>query len=289
MGATRAGTAKRAAKTGQRRARKANRSWGGAALARTGLASRGVVYLVLAGLSIDVLVNTKTATKANSQGAFDALAKQPGGDVAVIGLALGFVSYAAWRALQAAAGDAAEDGGDELAKRVGWASIALAYVGLSLSAWQVVLGQQGGGNQATSGASAILGLAGGQVLLAAIGCGVVVGGAWLAAWAALQRFDRYLMRRKLPEWAEATLRVFETFGNVVRGLAFAGLGATLMVAAVVDDPHDAKDLNAAVHQLALHGYGRAVLVLVATGFLAFGVSSAAEARYRDVEHNLKRS
>ena len=289
VGAKRATPAKRAAKKSQRRARQANRSWGGAALARTGLVSRGVVYLVLAGLTIDVLVKTKTSTKASGQGAFDTLAKQPGGDVAVVVLALGFVAYAAWRALQAVAGDETEDGGEELAKRAGWGTIAVAYLGLSLSAWQVLFGQQSGGNQATSGAKVILGITAGPVLLAAIGCGVIVGGTWLAVWAALQRFDRYLMTRKLPEAAENTLRVFETFGNIVRGLAFAALGVTLMVAAVVNDPHDAKDLNAAVHQLALHGYGRVVLGVVAAGFLAFGVASAAEARYRDVEHNLKRS
>lgn len=281
----RSGSATSRIRSGERRARKANRSRTGAALARGGLGARGIIYLILSFISVDIAVNTRTKTTASSQGAVDVVAHQPAGPFLVIVLAAGFAAYAAWRLLQAAAGDAHEKGGRELAKRLGWTAIGVAYLSLALSAVLEAFGHGSHTNQAFSLTHSILELPAGQVILAVVGTGVVTGGLWLATWAGLQRFDRYLTIRKLPPWLEAGVHVVETFGNIVRGLAFAGIGASFIVAAFVDSASEAKGLNGTLRSLASHTYGRVALGIASAGFLAFGVASLLEAYFRDVDEN----
>jgi hypothetical protein len=157
---------------------------------------------------------------------------------------------------------------------------------LAVSAGLEAFGHNSRTDQASSLSRAILEIPGGRVTLAALGAGVVAGGVWLATWAALQRFDRYLTApRALPGWLEGGIRIVETFGNVVRGLAFAGIGASFIIAAVVDSPKDAKGLNGTLRSLASHTYGRVLLVVAAAGFLAFGIASFLEARFRDIDEN----
>ena len=94
-----AAKARRKAKAGERTARRANRSWAGAALARGGLVARAVVYLLLAYLVADIMVGGASGTKnASSQGAFETIRHQPTGPFLLVLLAAGFGAYGCWRA-----------------------------------------------------------------------------------------------------------------------------------------------------------------------------------------------
>jgi hypothetical protein len=135
--------------------------------------------------------------------------------------------------------------------------------------------------------SSVLGHPGGQYLLGAVGFGIVLGGCWLAVWASLQRFSPYLMTRKVPKWVSGSIRAAETFGNIIRGAAFAGVGVSFMVAAVVDNPNDARGLNGTLKALAAHPGGRYALLVAAIGFFAFSAASIVEAWLRDVDRNMK--
>jgi Domain of Unknown Function (DUF1206) len=281
-------TVKRRARSGQRKARQANRSLVGAALGRGGLVARGLVYLALAYLTADIVAHAHARQNVSSDGAFDEIARQPGGPTLVVLLAVGFFAYAAWRFLQAAAGDQREESGEEIATRLGWAAIGVVYLVLSSSALLVALGDSSRTNEAFSFSHDILRIPGGQVILAAAGTGFVIGGIALAVWACLQRFHRYLLTREMPSWIEGSVHVVETFGNATRGLVFAGIGASFLVASVVNDPKDAKGLNGALQTIDSHPFGRVALAVAAAGFAAFGVASLFEAKYRDVEANTKK-
>lgn len=249
-------------------------------LARGSLAARGAVYLVLAYLTARLAVGLPSRHADSSQGALTGLVQEPAGRELVALLALGFVVYAAWRLLQAAGQPGT--GGSGLAQRVGWVGIALAYLALAAEAVQAAAqGRASHGNPASE-AARVLQLPGGRVLLFAVGIGVVVGGIGLAMWAALQRFEICLPDGGMPGWAEPTARITGTFGNVVRGGAFAAVGVTLAAAAVAGRSRDAKGLGAALATLVHQPFGRPLLAVVALGFAAFAVISGLEARYRDV-------
>jgi hypothetical protein len=151
----------------------------------------------------------------------------------------------------------------------------------------VALAQSSQSNPAFSYSRIVLDVPGGQVLLAAVGFGVVIGGVSLAVWAALQRFQHYLLRREIPSWLETVVHVVETFGNAVRGLVIAGIGVSLVAAAILDNPKDARGLNGTLHALMAHPYGGLLMGVAAARFAAFGLASLFEARYSDIDANAK--
>src|SRR6186997_544764 len=88
-------------------------------LARAGLAARGLLYLVVAILATQVAAG-HNETRADKQGALQAVVRQPFGRVLVLLLAVG---YAAWRFVKAAVGPADQPDADSAKgkiKRVGY-------------------------------------------------------------------------------------------------------------------------------------------------------------------------
>ncbi|MDP1806577.1 MAG: DUF1206 domain-containing protein [Acidimicrobiales bacterium] len=70
-------------------------------LARAGLVARGLLYVVVAILATQVAAG-HNETRADKQGALQAVVRQPFGRVLVLLLAVGFAGYAAWRFVEAA-------------------------------------------------------------------------------------------------------------------------------------------------------------------------------------------
>lgn len=239
------------------------------------------MYLVLGYLTVEVAVGGGGGKNASSQGALAVTVHQTAGPALVALLAAGFCAYAVWRFLQAAGGDPGEERGTETVKRLGWAGIGAVYVALAVRAGLLLAGHPSSGNSAFSTSKVLLG-AGGPALLAAVGLGVVAGGVGLSVWALVHDFGRQLERHRLPRPLLAVVRLCEVLGSLVRGLVFAAIGGSLVVAAVSSSAKDAKGLNGAVHALAGQPFGVALLVVAATGFVAFGVASLLEALYRDV-------
>jgi hypothetical protein len=237
--------------------------------------------VLLAYLAADVAASGAHGKRADAQGALEELRRQPAGAELLGLLAVGLLAYAGWRFLQAATGDRGASAPADAAKRTGWALIGVAYVGLTGQAVALIAGGGSKSEGASSLSRTALAHPGGRVVLAVAGLAAVAGGLGLAVWAALQRFETYLDRGGLPESMVPVVRVAETAGNLVRGLVFAAVGVSFVIAAVADSPRDAKDVDGALRVLRGHWFGRPVLVLVAAGLFAFGVASFFEAVYRD--------
>src|SRR5205085_3437492 len=71
-------------------------------LARLGLASRGVIWLIIGLLAVQVALGNQT--QADKNGALRAIADKPFGEGLLVVLAIGFLGYAAWRRLEGAVG-----------------------------------------------------------------------------------------------------------------------------------------------------------------------------------------
>ena len=72
------------------------------------------------------------------------------------------------------------------------------------------------------------------------------------------------------------------FGYAALGVVFTIIGIFLIVAAVQDNPHEAKGLDTALQELLRQPFGPILLAIVALGLIAYGVYSFVEARYRRV-------
>src|SRR5262249_28400826 len=79
------------------KARRASDSQTARALARTGLAARGVLYILVGWVAVLVAFGQTPGNQANQAGALQLLARQPLGLVLLCLLGIGFAGYALWR------------------------------------------------------------------------------------------------------------------------------------------------------------------------------------------------
>lgn len=278
----RSGSAKSGARRASSRARQVKQRTLVQRTARAGICARGLVYLVLAGITAEIAFSGARGKRASSTGAIDELVHQPAGPVIVAVLAVGLAAYATWRWLQAASGDKESSGWTGVFKRVGWAVVGLVYSALCVRCVVAVFGRSHSSDRSRSYTSRTLELPGGRVILVLVGLGVVAGGIGLMVWAVLQKFETYLPDRKMRAWVDVAARVNITYGNVTRGAVFAGVGASLAIAGLIGRANDARDFDQVLRTLGHHPFGTGMVLLAALGFLAFAVASGLEAAYRRI-------
>src|SRR4051812_35146598 len=106
------GTAEGAADTAQRASDTAQRAadspWVERS-ARLGFVGRGVVYIIIGILAIQIATGDNGGQEADKQGALQAIADKPFGEVLLLLLAVGLAGYALWRFSEAIWGKRDED------------------------------------------------------------------------------------------------------------------------------------------------------------------------------------
>lgn len=250
-------------------------------LARLGLASRGLVYLVIGLLAGQVAFGQ--GGQADRNGALGTLRDQPFGKGLLVVLAVGFTGYAAWRLLEAAVGHRDAEGAKRAGKRLGSLGKGVLYGSFAVSTVRFVGSSSGGSGDKTKPLTArAMGMTGGQLLVGAVGVAVVAAGLW-TAYRGLSR--KFLDKLDLPAGSWLTRDLAGRLGLVGllgRGLVLCLLGGFLVEAAVTFDPGKAKGLDAGLKTLAQQPFGTVLLLAAALGLLAFGLWSFVEARYRRV-------
>lgn len=249
--------------------------------ARIGLAAYGLTHVLVAWLALQLAFGGARQS-ADQDGAFQTLASGSAGTVLLWVLTAGFVAVALWRLEQVIWGYGyVEDTAKKLRRRVTSAAQAAVFVVLAFLAGRAaVAGDSGGGGQqqATAG---VLGLPGGQLIIGAVGVGIVVVGV-VKAWHAWQK--RFLDDMDLPadQHLRAVVERSGQVGGIAKGVALALVGLLVILAAVQADPQEAAGLDVALRTLAAQPYGVVALVAVALGLLAYGVFSVFDARYHRV-------
>jgi hypothetical protein len=250
-------------------------------LARAGLIARGLVYLIIGVLALE-LVFGEGGKAANQQDALKTIADQSFGRILLIGVAIGLAGYALWRLVRAAVGHGAEQR-DSGADRVAAAASGIAYGILCVTAVEIIVGSgtssSGTPKEATGG---VLGWSGGTVLVAIAGV-ALIGVACYQAYKGLGK--KFLDDAKTGEMSEGVERAYTwlgVFGHVARAVIFALVGYGLIKAAVDYNPKAAVGLDGALRQLADSSSGPVLLGIVAAGLAGFAIYSIADARYRKV-------
>lgn len=252
-------------------------------LARLGLASRGLVYLLIGWLALRIAF-AHSGGQADRQGALADVARHTAGKVVLAVMALGFLGYALWRGTQVVRGEPGEDGAKDWGKRAVSAGRGLLYLSFAVStartAWT---SHSSGGSDQTSkrATSGVLGHTGGRELVFAVGVGFVIGGVVLAIRGILRKFEKRLKTHEMSERVQHVVAALGVAGQTARGVVFAMIGGFLIDAAVSYDPKKARGLDDSLRSLAHGGWGRTALVLVAIGLAGFGAYSLAETRYRE--------
>ncbi|MFD0375849.1 DUF1206 domain-containing protein [Streptomyces sp. NPDC127112] len=251
-----------------------------AAAARCGLATRGVLYVVVGALALRIAFGAG-GNAADRTGALAELAGQPFGRVLVWAVGIGLVAMALWRCSEVLFGSAGPDG-RKPAKRVAAAARTVFYAVTAFSALSFAAGRGGGRSsdeQSRDVTAQLLAVPAGPWLVGLAGLGIAVGGIVVVVGAARLTFREQMETGRLPRGARRAVDVLGVVGGVARGAVFTAAGAFLVHAAVSYDPRKAKGVDDTLRSFAQTPAGPWLLVAVATGLLLFGVFSWAMAAW----------
>ena len=249
-----------------------------------GWAAKGVVYVTLAYLVLQMAFGS-APQQATTTGALQYIAQTAPGRIALIVLGVGLLAFAVGRILEVTtlAGPQIETKDKVVA-----AVLAVLYTSLAITAFTIVgiagssSGGSGGGGSQQQGSAFLLGLPGGRWIVALVGLAVIAFGA-KEAWSGIQQqFLPTLRTGEMSSGVRSATTKLGTAAYVTKGAILALLGYFFLQSALTYDAQQAKGLDAALQEIAGKTWGQVVLTLVALGLLAYGVFALIESRYRRV-------
>jgi Domain of Unknown Function (DUF1206) len=252
------------------------------ALGRIGLLATAALYFIIAFLSFQIALEGRSGEhRPDSEGALELLAGQPLGSVLLVALAGGFAAHALWRVAQAF-GDREREGQRPvgLAKRAGYAVIAVWYAGLAALTTRMLIGHEPNQPGEEDTAQGVLAWSFGRELVIAAGVAFITAAVVSVVFVVTHRHEQKLRAFAMTEATRRTASLLGTVGHLARGVVFAMIGAFLVVAAWTHEPEKTKGLDGALLQLAQAPLGGIALGAVAVGLAAFGGWCLAQARYR---------
>ena len=274
----RAGHAARSTRSSGRRAANSKAlGW----LARAGFAARGVMYIIVGWIAVQVAVG-HSGQQADRTGALHEIGATPVGGVLLWLLVVGFIGMTLWRLSEAVYGSPGS-GQHKAGKRVAALARAIVYAVIAYGVLKYALGTggpQSSDKQSVDLTATLLKYPGGQVLVVAIGVALVGGGIFLAYSAWQEKFRKDLELGQLPGRTRRIVEWLGKFGGMARGAVFITAGIFLVVAAVQAKPQQAKGVDSGLRTLASTPLGPWLLVLVAIGLIMFGLFSLCQAKWR---------
>jgi uncharacterized protein DUF1206 len=251
-------------------------------LARAGLAARGVLYVLVGWIAVQVAFGN-SSQQADRTGALQQVSSTPVGGVLLWLLVVGFFGMALWRLSEAVFGAPGTDDARKAGKRLAAAGRAVVYAVIAVNVLKFATGTggaQSSDKQSVDFTATLMKHPGGQVLVVVIGLALIGGGVYLAYSAWKEKF------RKDLEFGPTAARISRVvvwlgkFGGMARGAVFVTAGIFLVVAAVQDNPQQAKGVDSALRTLASTPLGPWLLVLVAIGLIMFGLFSGCQAKWQ---------
>lgn len=246
--------------------------------ARAGYVVSGILHLLIG--YIIFRIATGSGGEADQNGALKTIAGTTWGSAALWATAAALAPLTLWRLAETILGlhpserrDAPED--REIGNRLKALGLAVVYTTVGATAVQYAVGSGKSGAVQNAGLSAhLMHSPQGKAVLVVLGVVIVAIGSYYAFKGASRRFCRDL---SVSPGRAVTLLGLS--GYVAEGLALAGTGALVIIAAVRADPSKATGLDGAVKTLAQLPYGTVLIQCVAMGFAAYGCYSLVLCRY----------
>lgn len=315
------GEARQAVGTASGEAGRAERKPAFRRLARFGIGARAVIYVLLAFMAADIALTHHSPSTPSSTGALAEIARQPAGRPVLALLAIGFLSYAMWRVVQVLAPESASGQGAEqpgsgeggqlpaapcrsvprwrgrLGKpahearntfqRVGWGAVAVVYFGLCGRAVALAMSSSdssGGGASSHPQplVATVLRWPGGPGWVGLVGTGIGVAGVAMLIWGCVHDYSKTLDTSHLRGAGQLAAKTTGIVGEATRGVLVALIAAYLLVAAINDNPSQAKSLGGALYSFDHLAAGPVLLLAAAAGLACFAAFSVVEALYRRV-------
>jgi hypothetical protein len=248
--------------------------------ARIGFAGRGLVYVLIGVLAVQVALGQSNA-RTNRSGALGEIRDKPFGSVVLAILVVGFLGYALWRLLDAAVGSQGESNqAKRTGKRLVSAGRGVVYLAIAGSTINFLVSGGGGSGEPAPWTARVMRNDAGRFLVGAVGLVVVGIGIGMIIRGLKRKFEEKLKTGEMGAFSRKIAKPAGMVGYAVRGIVFGLAGVFVTKAAIEFDPKEAKGLDGTLKTLAGQAYGQWLLTLCAVGLALFGVYSFFEARYR---------
>jgi type IV secretory pathway VirB2 component (pilin) len=250
------------------------------AAARAGLATRGILYVLIGWLAIEIAVGHQ-GQQADRSGALRIVAGTRAGGVLLWLLVAGFICLAVWRLAEAAYGSPGAAGHKTSARLKALGSaIIYGFVAYGTIKYALGAGAPPSTNQQSVDLTATaMREPGGRLIVVVLGLALIGGGLYLGYQSWRRKF---LSNLRTSQMRARTRRVVEWLGvagGLARAVVFTVAGIFLVVAAAKAQPGQAKGIDSSLRTLATTPLGPWLLALVAIGLIMFGLYSCCEARW----------
>ncbi|MCF6522344.1 DUF1206 domain-containing protein [Streptomyces sp. JJ36] len=249
--------------------------------ARAGFVARGVIYLLVGLLALQVAFQD-TGNQADRGGALRQLSGQPFGAFLLWALGAGLAGMAVWRLSEAWFGASGPGGHKAPTRALSAARSAFyAFVAYSVLRFAAGDGSSGSSDRRSQDVTAqALGLPGGRWIVGVAAAGVVGAGVWIAVRAARRTYHEDLRWGAMTRNARRLVDGTGVPGGIARGVVFATAGVFAFQAARDFDPDEAKGMDDTLRTFADSPAGPWLLAAIALGLALFGAFSFAVARWR---------
>ena len=249
-------------------------------LARAGLLSRGLVYLLVGVLALMVVMHEPGGRTTDTRGAMRSLMHETAGQGILLLIAVGLLCYSVWRLLQCVYDiDRFGSGWLGLAVRAGQGIGAVIYLALAAYAVNLVFEfiKESRGASERHLVRWMFSWPMGDWMVGAVGVGVVLFGLGQMIFAWLEGFKAFI---EIPPLRARFVVTICKYGLVARGMVFTIIGWFFINSALKHSPREAGGFKEAWAALRAQPHGDLLVAAVATGFIAYAFFSAVEAAYR---------
>lgn len=254
-------------------------------LARFGYAAKGLVYITIGLLAIQVVFGTGGKTTGPS-GALESLANRPFPHLLLGITALGLLSYAAWRIVQAWIDPQNEGTGTHgLIKRGAYVISGAIYGTLGMEAADLALeifdreDGDDGDEQAEEGVAWLMTQPFGIWLVALVGMVIIATGFYQFYRAYKMKFRSELELSEMnPTERTWTIRAGR-IGFAARGVVYSLIGGFIVVSAWQANPEQAAGIGESLQALLQQPFGPWLLGIVAIGLIVYGIYAFLLVRY----------
>ncbi len=245
---------------------------------RIGLIVYGAVHLLVGWLALQLAFGESSGS-ASSSGAIRELASQPSGEILVWVVAIGMFLLALWRLEDGFLGRRHEDKSDRL--KAGGVAVfkAALYVTVGITAMRAAIGSSSsGGSSSDTMTAKVMNLPGGQLIIGAVGLGIIAYGARLGWIAWSESFLKKIDGKDQGGKTGSTFKWLGKTGYAAKGVSIAVIGSLFVYAAATHEAKKSGGLDEALHEILQQPYGPVLLTLVALGIIAYGLFAFARAK-----------
>jgi hypothetical protein len=248
-------------------------------LARFGYVVRGLVYVVIGVLALQVALGGGGAL-TDPQGAIAVMGTSAPGAILLYLILVGLVGYGLWGFIRAVMDPLHKGGGvKRTLARMGYAVSGVSYVLLAVATYGLITGGAAAASsgaqtaQAQQTAATILALSWGAYAVAGVAIVIMAVGIIQITAGVQRKFDEQKARNPLTSGQKRWMVPVSQFGFAARGLVFALIGVFLFSAAYTHDGSKAQGIDGVLSALLVQPAGPWLLGVVALGLIAFGFFS----------------